>query len=150
VIERLSGVVIDDTEIANDASALALLLRMMADRRDETGAPAPMPIAPRLESLAARLAAAARNASGDASADQAESLEPPVALASPRAQTSTGVQHSGHAPIAATAAATRLGITANGVRDLARRGRIRAHRNGSRWEFDPADVDEFAAQRSPG
>lgn len=149
MIARVSGVILDGTDLDNVASAFELLARLMAEHRDEHGNPTPMPASARLEAMAAKLARAARNAS-PASAEQDEPDEPPAPASGGRAQTPTDVQHFGHATIGATAAATRLGITANGARDLARRGRIPAHHNGTRWVFDATAVDAFAAQRSPG
>ncbi|WP_371744210.1 helix-turn-helix domain-containing protein [Mycobacterium sp. DL592] len=45
-------------------------------------------------------------------------------------------------------AAAILGITANGVRDLARRGRIPAHRAGGSWLYPATSIVTLAERRA--
>ncbi|WAM17511.1 helix-turn-helix domain-containing protein [Rhodococcus sp. JS3073] len=52
--------------------------------------------------------------------------------------------------LTATQAAAELGITASGVRDLARRGRVRATKHGSTWTFARHEVDAFRTHRRRG
>lgn len=47
-----------------------------------------------------------------------------------------------------TEAAAIVGVTGGGVRDLARRGRIAAHRAGGRWLYPAAAVVAYAEQRA--
>jgi hypothetical protein len=49
-------------------------------------------------------------------------------------------QHERREPLSTADAAAALGITPNGVRDLRRRGALRAERVGGRWKFDPAEI----------
>ncbi|MFN3003027.1 helix-turn-helix domain-containing protein [Mycolicibacterium wolinskyi] len=121
----------------------------MAERRDAGGNPTPSQPSARLVAFTAKLRrtvdSAHALAADDTTADHEQCVEPPARSASVRAaQRQSG--HSGAHDIGTADAARRLGITANGVRDLMRRGRLVGRRAGGRWLVDAASVDAHAAR----
>lgn len=127
-IERLSGVVVDPDSTDFLIRALELLAELLAARGGAA--------APRLLEVTEQLktgvnSGAARSKSGadtifvDGEADSAHT--------------------PWHAFLNTQRAADILGITPNGVRDLARRGSLPARRVGREWIFDAAAVIRRAA-----
>lgn len=57
-------------------------------------------------------------------------------------------EHAPYDVLTSTEAAAILGITANGVRDLARRGRLAAHRAGGRWLYPATAVVAHSERRA--
>ncbi|WP_185935044.1 helix-turn-helix domain-containing protein [Mycolicibacterium hodleri] len=154
-ISAQHGVHLDHADAAYLVNALDEFARMMAERRDARGNPTPSQPSPRLVDTTAKLRRAVdsladRDPAAD-HADHAERSEPPAeALAvgpGVRAPQRNSVDAGPH-DIGTGDAARRLGITPNAARDLARRGRIAAHYNGTRWQFDAAAVAARAEQRA--
>ncbi len=125
---RVSGVLLDLDEARYLAGALEHLCKVLRDNGQQTR--------PRLESLHTKLRktsvpagvsavnVSACGASGEDSVDDAE-----------------------YATVTTAEAARIIGVSASGVRDMARRGRIRAQRPRGRWLYDSAAVELLAERR---
>lgn len=114
-IEPISGVLLGAEDARTLAEALEVFTKVLAERGSRPTA--------KLDDLRRRLArAATRVPVGNTHADARGSA----------AQPDSGV-HLGYELIDTTRAAAILGITADGVRDLARRGTLPAVRAGGRW-----------------
>ncbi|GFG62804.1 hypothetical protein MKUB_29140 [Mycobacterium kubicae] len=147
MIQRLAGVYLDAYDGAFVVEALDRLAQL-------TAGPTPA----RLESVTAKLRRAVRHSAEppaqppvpDSVAEQQHSAQPPETTASVRALQRDSVHAGPHVTgtMGTGQAARLLGISANGVRDLARRGRLPASRTGTRWQFDAAAVTAFSQRRA--
>jgi Helix-turn-helix domain len=125
-IQRFNGVLLDLDEAAYLAGALSRYCEILrADGKQAR---------PRLESLRAKLSTAATVQTTSAGAGCA-------------AHSAENGDDIGHV-IGTGAACQLLGISPNGVRDLARRGRIRARQTGTRWFYSAADAERYAEDRA--
>lgn len=143
------AVILDPAEVDFVGRALEHLGQLMAERRDADGNSTPSQPSARLAALTAKLRRAAVSADplavDDTAADHQQRAQPPDSSASVRASQPDS-RHAGPHDIGTAEAARRLGITANGVRDLVRRGRLDVRRNGGRWLVNAASVDAHAAR----
>lgn len=57
-------------------------------------------------------------------------------------------EYAAYDVLTSTEVAAIVGISPNGVRDLARRGRLAAHRAGGRWLFPATSVVAYAERRA--
>lgn len=141
------AVILDAAEVDYIAGALESFVQLLAERRDEHGDPAPRPPTPRLLALTAGLRTADSLAVPETAADHGQRAEPPAGTASVRAPQHHSVDAGPHV-IGTGAAARYIGITANAVRDAARRGRLPARRTGTRWVFDAEAVAAYARRKA--
>jgi excisionase family DNA binding protein len=133
-IQRFNaGVMIDLDDADYVARALDQFVALMAERRDGNGAPAPLRPTPRLEQITAKL----RAATGSPTAANGRN---------PTFQSNSS-DDAGHAVITCAEAARILGVGARNVRDLAKRGTLRARRAGGRWHIDAMAVAELVERR---
>lgn len=149
MIQRVVGVLLDAAEAAYIVNALDEFARMMAERRDARGNPAPSQPTPRLVDTTDKLRRTVNAlAVRDPVAEQVRQSEPPAETPDVLAQQHDSVDAGPHV-IGTGDAARRLGITPNAARDLARRGRIPARHTGTRWQFDAAAIAARADGRAP-
>lgn len=152
------AVILDPAEVDYIGRVLEHLAELMAERRDERGQPTPSAPSPKLVALTSKLRRAAGDSAGmptlsEPAADVERRPEPsvqsPVLIASVLDAQRDSVHAGPHDDDMGTAeAARRLGITSNGVRDLARRGRLDVRRIGHRWLVTAASVDAHAARQA--
>lgn len=142
------GVFLDRADAAYLANALDEFARMMAERRDARGNPAPSQPSPRLVDTTAKLRRAVDSlADRGAAVEQRQRPQPPVEPPDVRAAQWLPMDAGPH-DIGTGDAARRLGITPNAVRDLVRRRRLDATRTGTRWRIDAHTVDAYAERRA--
>ncbi|WP_024448086.1 helix-turn-helix domain-containing protein [Mycolicibacterium iranicum] len=148
------AVILDATEADYVVRALEEFARLLAERRDLRGNPAPSRPKERLLELTLKLRRAVDSPAAlvvtDKAADHRRMDQPPEGTASLRRGVRASQRapvHGGRHDIGTGEAARRLGVTPNAVRDLARRQRIPATRTGTRWRFDAAAVDAYADGR---
>ena len=147
------AVILDAGEVDYTARALEHFAALMAERRDEHGQPSPSEPSPKLVALTTKLRRAAGGCADAGSvtasaADLPQPSQPPAQIASARDAQRDSVHAGGHDDIGTAEAARRLGITPNGVRDLARRGRLDVRRTGHRWLVTVASVEAHAARQA--
>jgi excisionase family DNA binding protein len=147
------SVILDPAEVDYVARALEHFAEVLAARRDERGQPTPSAPSPKLVALTAKL----RRATGDSTEPGSaiasagyllQPSQPPVPAASARDSQQDSMHAGPHDDIGTAEAARRLGITSNGVRDLARRGRLEVRRAGHRWLVTAASVDAHARRQA--
>lgn len=146
-----AGVVLTADDASAVVGALDEFVRVLAERRDQNGNPTPSRPSARLRMLMDQLRrAAAKTGDSSASEPTARLPEDRIPNASPNARDVALQPNSAHSSECATLtsgeAATLLGCSQNNVRDLRRRGALRAERIGGRWHFRAADVAERAAK----
>lgn len=127
MIGLVRGVLLEVAEAAYLADALDALLR---DRRPSA----------KLQDVLDRLRRTVANASVS---DQNTGVDARIV-----GQQADSVDHAAYDLVDTAEAAAILGITPNGVRDLARRGRLRRLRAGGRWLYPARSVVARAEQRS--
>lgn len=141
------GVFVTADDAAYIASALDEFARLMAERRDAHGNPAPSQPSPRLVAVTAKLhRTVASLAIHDPAVDHGRRPKPPAEPPDARALQRDSMDAGPHV-IGTGDAARRLGITPNAVRDLARRGRLTVTRTGTRWRFDTRALDDYRASQ---
>lgn len=139
------AVILDPGEVDYVARALEHLAELMAGRRDAGGNPTPSQPSPRLVALTAKLRRTADSLPvGDTPVDHTQGAESSAQPSDVRAPQPVSV-HGGRHEYGTGDAARALGITAAGVRDLARRGRLPARHTGTRWVY-PADAVNAEAE----
>ena len=128
MIQRVSGVLLDLDEARYVAAALEHLCKVLRDNGRQPR--------PRLESLHTKLrkTSAATGVSA-------------VNVSACGASGEDSGEDAGYATVTTAEAARIIGVSASGVRDMARRGRIRAHRPRGRWLDDSAAVELLAERR---
>lgn len=140
------ALILDGAEVDYVARALEHLAQLMAERRDAGGNPTPSQPSARLVAFTAKLRRAADSLPpGERVADHAQGVESSAQPADVRAPQRVSV-HGGRHEYRTGDAARILGLSASGVRDLARRGRLPARHTGTRWVY-PADAVDAEAER---
>lgn len=128
-IEPISGVLLGADDARTLADALDVFAKVLAERGSRPTA--------KLDDLRRRLSRASTRVSRLDTHANARSIA---------AEPDSGVD-LGYELIDSAQAARILGISADGVRDLARRGRLPVVRAGGRWLFAAAGVVERAERR---
>lgn len=145
------AVILEPHDVDYVARALEEFARLMAERRDTRGRPAPSQPSHRLQAVTEKLRGAVDSAGslavGDPAADHPEPIEPSAQPSDVRALQRDSV-HGGRHELGTGDAARTLGITPGGVRDLARRGRLPARHTGTRWVYPADAVDAEAKHRA--
>lgn len=145
MIAAVAGVMLTPDDAKAVLGALELLETLLHERRDQRGNPTPSQPSARLRMLISQLRrAAAKTGASPPGASQSDRNASGNAR-NPLLQ-SNSAHDAGYATFSSAQAAAVLGITANGVRDLRRRGCLRAERIGGRWRFNAAEVEARAAQ----
>ena len=140
--------ILDRSEVDYVARALDHLGQLMAERRDEHGNPTPSQPSARLTALTAKLHRAVDSLPVDEpAADRAERAESSAQPSDVRALQRDSV-HGGRHELGTGEAARALGLSASGVRDLARRGRLPARHTGTRWVYPASAVHAEAEHRT--
>jgi excisionase family DNA binding protein len=132
MIQHVQGVLLDRDDAAYLCEALELLAQLLPSQQSRPS--------PRLVAVTAKLRRAA-----DAAADPG-----PKSAANGResASQSNSRDDAPYAVISTAEAARVIGCGTRNVRDLARRGRLRARRAGGRWNIDAMAVAERIERRS--
>ncbi|WP_328856362.1 helix-turn-helix domain-containing protein [Williamsia herbipolensis] len=127
--ERVSGVLLDDSDVRTTHQALQVFSTLLEQNGQRPTA--------RLTALIAKYGAYASQIGPNASRNARNVAQQP-----------DSVNSEAYAVIDTAEAARILGISPNGVRDRARRGSIPARRAGGRWIYPAATIIDLAERRN--
>lgn len=151
MINPVRGVYLDHADAEYVAQALEEFARVLAEQRSQPTARLRM-VTTRLRKSVAKSGVSVSDNASESWSNLGNSGPNARNYASSIAGQSDSVHDSGHANVTTGEAARILGISANGVRDLARRGRLPAERSGGRWVYPTNAVvlraDAIAARRA--